>query len=462
MSDTKLELKSIETWFIHQTEKIRASAWTLPAASVIIAIALSQLTLYLDIALGASLLDKTDFLKIWTVTTAQALLSTIATSTLSLAGTAFSSIMVTMTLASQQFGPRLLRNFMKDRPSQLCLGVLMGTFVYCLFIIRGPRTEPQGKDEDFIPQISTIVAMALAIASLFFFIHFIQHVLIMIQEEQVIVDAYRGLQDTIRNIFPSVDAGEQERLSQPSDGEGWAVEAGKDGYIQAIDYEKLTKVARQYDAVLWIVCRSGWFITSRRAVARVIQGGEETDKAFIQAIQRCIYVGSNRTPEQDFEYGIRQLVEVCLRALSPGINDPFTAKDCLDYLGAALESVFARPLPASILRDGDDDIRVIKSITEYEGLVRAAIDQVRQASRTDCAVSSHLLDTLEKVTKTARLQEQQQVLLDQATMIHHDSVPTMHNDNDRNAITSRYQNVVNACHLIPSATKSMQSTASEN
>ncbi len=145
-----------------------------------------------------------------------------------------------------------------------------------------------------------------------------------------------------------------------------------------------------------------------------------------------------------------------------GINDPFTAKDCLDYLGAALESVFARPLPASILRDGDDDIRVIKSITEYEGLVRAAIDQVRQASRTDCAVSSHLLDTLEKVTKTARLQEQQQVLLDQATMIHHDSAPTMHNDNDRNAITSRYQNVVNACHLIPSATKSMQSTASEN
>eukprot|EP00544_Gedaniella_sp_CCMP2646_P009817 CAMPEP_0202494738 /NCGR_PEP_ID=MMETSP1361-20130828/13406_1 /ASSEMBLY_ACC=CAM_ASM_000849 /TAXON_ID=210615 /ORGANISM="Staurosira complex sp., Strain CCMP2646" /LENGTH=462 /DNA_ID=CAMNT_0049125415 /DNA_START=82 /DNA_END=1470 /DNA_ORIENTATION=+ len=462
MSDTKLELKSIETWFIHQTEKIRASAWTLPAASVIVAIALSQLTLYLDIALGASLLDNTDFLKIWTVTTAQALLSTIATSTLSLAGTAFSSIMVTMTLASQQFGPRLLRNFMKDRPSQLCLGVLMGTFVYCLFIIRGPRTEPQGKDEDFIPQISTIVAMALAIASLFFFIHFIQHVLIMIQEEQVIVDAYRGLQDTIRNIFPSVDAGEQERLSQPSDGEGWAVEAGKDGYIQAIDYEKLTKVARQYDAVLWIVCRSGWFITSRRTIARVIQGGEETDIAFIQAIQRCIYVGSNRTPEQDFEYGIRQLVEVCLRALSPGINDPFTAKDCLDYLGAALESVFARPLPASILRDGDDDIRVIKSITEYEGLVRAAIDQVRQASRTDCAVSSHLLDTLENVTKTARLEEQQQVLLDQATMIHHDSVPTMHNDNDRNAITSRYQNVVNACHLIPSAKKSMQSTANVN
>jgi uncharacterized membrane protein len=160
--------------------------------------------------------------------------------------------------------------------------------------------------------------MALAIASLFFFIHFIQHVLIMIQEEQVIVDAYRGLQDTIRNIFPSVDAGEQERLSQPSDGEGWAVEAGNDGYIQAIDYEKLTKVARQYDAVLWIVCRSGWFITSRRTIARVIQGGEETDIAFIQAIQRCIYVGSNRTPEQDFEYGIRQLVEVCLRALSPG------------------------------------------------------------------------------------------------------------------------------------------------
>jgi uncharacterized membrane protein len=355
--------------------------------------------------------------------------------------------MVTMTLATQQFGPRLLRNFMKDRASQFCLGVLMATFVYCLFIIRGPRSKQEG---DFVPQLSTIVAMALAIASLFFFIHFIQHVLTTIQEENVISDAYKGLKVTIHNIFPDVDAGEQERLPEPADGEGWPVEAGKSGYIQAIDSEALSKIARQNDVVLWIVCRPGWFMTARRTAVRVIQGGEaslDTDKKFISGIQKCIYVGSNRTPEQDFEYGIRQLVEVCLRALSPGVNDPFTAMDCIDYLGAGLESVFARPLPGSVLRDSDDNIRVHKSVTEYNGLVCAAVDQIRQASRTDCAVSCHLLDMLKNLAKTTNRQDQQQVVLDQATMISHDAVPAMFNDHDREAITSRYQQVVIACSM---------------
>lgn len=445
----------MRTWLRHSAEQIRASAWTLPAACVIVAVGLSQLTLYMDTEFGESMFDSTAYLKIWTVASAQSLLSTIASSTLSLAGVAFSSIMVTMTLATQQFGPRLLRNFMKDRSSQLCLGVLMGTFVYCLFIIRGPRSEQDG---DFVPQLSTIVAMALAIASLFFFIHFIQHVLSTIQEERVLADAYSGLEKTIHNIFPSdVDAGEQERVPEPSEGTGWAVEAGKSGYIQAIDYEALTKIARQYDVVLWAVCRAGWFITARRTAVRVIQGGEDsldTDKSFIQSIQKCIYVGSSRTPEQDFEYGIRQLVEVCLRALSPGVNDPFTAVDCIDYLGAALESVFARPLPGSILRDGDGNIRVVKSVTEYSGLVCAAVDQVRQASRMDCAVSCQLLDMLQNVAKTAQLQEQQQVLLNQASLINHDTVPAMYNDHDREAITSRYQQVVKACHLCSLAEKS--------
>jgi len=455
MSETKLTLKSIETWLRHSAEKIRASAWTLPASCVVIAIGLSQLTLYLDTEFGESLLDGTAYLKIWSVASAQSLLSTIASSALALAGTAFSSIMVTMTLATQQFGPRLLRNFMKDRSSQLCLGVLMGTFVYCLFIIRGPRTEPNNS-EDFVPQLSTIIAMVLAIASLFFFIHFIQHVLTTIQEEQVVADAYRGLESTIHTIFPPPDAGEQERLPEPSEDAGWAVEAGKNGYIQAIDYEKLTKIARQYDVVLWAVCRSGRFITSRRTAVRVIQGGDDnldTDKSFLQSIQRCIYVGSNRTPEQDFEYGIRQLVEICLRALSPGVNDPFTAIDCIDYIGAALESLFARPLPGSVLRDADDNIRVVKSVTEYEGLVCAAVDQVRQASRTDCAVSCHLLDMLQNIAKTANLQEQQEVVLNQANLINHDTVPAMYNDHDREAITSRYLEVVKACHLCPSDEK---------
>jgi uncharacterized membrane protein len=438
----------MNTWLKHVYEKIQASAWTTPTVSVLLAIILAQITLFFDSEFDASIFNANSFLSIASPDSARMLVSTIASSTLSLAGVAFSSIMVTMTLASQQFGPRLLRNFLKDRTSQICLGVLMGTFVYCLFVIRGPRNNDL--TATFIPQISVMTAMALAIVSLGFFIHFVQHVLKIIQSENIISDAHRGLQIMIDKSFPVSTAEQPEvcPLTNVEDIAGWNVKAGKLGYIQAIDFGKLFQLAIEHKAVLLTLVRPGEFLSPLQRVVRIIEGPDETevDEHFVQKVRSAFYISSNRTPEQDYEYGIRQLVEVALRALSPGINDPFSAMDCIDYLGSALQAIFERSLPQTVFRDDDGKIvRLIISATDWNGLVCGAVDQVRQAARSNCAVSCHLLNALRKMGEVAEREEQMAAILNQAELVNHDTCPEMHNDHDRKLISLGYEAVVKTC-----------------
>ncbi|EEC49226.1 predicted protein [Phaeodactylum tricornutum CCAP 1055/1] len=444
----------MHTLLQHFCEQLKASVWSAPAGCVVLAIVLSQFTLFLD---DRYTQDASGWFFITNSQGMSDLLSTIATSSLSLAGLSFSSIMVTMTLASGQFGPRLLRNFMKDRTSGYTLGTLMGTYTYCLFIIRGPPVE-EVDDKPFAPQISAFVATVLALLSLGIFIRFVQHTLLIIQAENVVADAHLGLLETIRNVFPNPDDGKvQERIHDPDDDEGWPIKSGRSGYVQAIDKMSLVQIASSESAKLYLWVRAGDFISSAETIVRVIEGEpeEKLTKETIQRIQQCIYVGRNRTSEQDYEYGIRQLVEVALRALSPGINDPYTAIDCIDYLGSGLQTIFERQLPQSVYRDAEDSIRVIWHVTDYEGLVCAAVDQIRQSARTNCAVSCHLLKMLKTTALVSDREDQRRALLRQATMVKRDTTPAMFNDHDKNAIETRYKAVVKACRLPdPEDTKS--------
>jgi len=387
-----------------------------------------------------------DFLHISSVDDARALTGTIATSMLALAGVSFSSIMVTMTLASQQFGPRILRNFLKDPTSQTTLGVLIGTFVYCLFLIRGIRSHD---DVNFVPQFSTLVAMALAIICLAVFIRFIHHILNEIQAESVIADTFRGLEETIDNVFPSPDSGESEHPDLPENDGGWDVIANKAGYIQAISFSSLAETARKYDVLLTSPRVAGDFISDQQAIVRVVKGPSmaKIEIELIEEIQNAFLVGKVRTPEQDYEYGFRQLVEIALRALSPGINDPFTAMDSLDYLGAALQSAFSRPLPLSAHRDQDDNLRVIGRAASYPALVEAAFNQIRQAAVDRCDVSCRILEVIEATARVSEREDQQEALLKQAILVNENTLPQMLNEHDRQAIATRFQAVLRTCDL---------------
>ncbi|MGJ8696514.1 MAG: DUF2254 domain-containing protein [Verrucomicrobiaceae bacterium] len=435
------------TFISHVSEKIRASAWTIPSALVISAIILSQFILWADTMLAGVDGWWKSIVGLGDQAGARSLLATIATSMLAVAGVSFSSIMVTMALASQQFGPRLLRNFIKDKVSQTVLGALLATFTFCIFAMRGIK-EVGGPV--LIPHLSILIALLLALVCLTLFIRFVHHILSDIQVEEVTADAFKVLQTTIKSVFPEPNATSEQSDLTDVDRTGWEITAGKTGYIQAIDFDSLIETARKHDAVLATLSRAGHFTSDDQPVIRVIEGPSFDDfpTEFAETVRAAFFVGNVRTPEQDFEYGVRQLVEIALRALSPGINDPITAMNCIDYLGAGLQLAFSRPLPPSTHRDIDENVRLFTPASSYGSLVEASFNQVRQAAREKCDVSCCLLEVIARIATTSNSEEQQRALLQQATLINQDTLAALFNDHDCEAIRERFARVLKSCHLL--------------
>lgn len=437
----------MRTFFSHIWEKLQVSIWTTPVLYTLLAFALARYTLWMDQQGIRQALIAADWIQISSADSARALLGTIGTSMLSLAGISFSSILVAVTLASQQFGPRLLRNFLKDHTSQRTLGILLATFLYCIYIQR----EIQDIESHlYVPQLSVFSALILSVICLGFFVAFVQSILTQIQGEHVVENAYRQLEHSIDAVFPENDVEQAPRRSDPDEEDGWDISAGQLGYVQAIAIDQIVELASEHGLKIVTNLRAGHFVTHEQPVFRVVEGaGEgELDDEVIGKIQDTIYVGVVRTPEQDYEYGFRQLVEVACRALSPGINDPFTAMDCLEYLGAGLQLAFSRPLPGTLHRDDDGSIRVISWVTDHERLVDGAFDQIRQAGRDKCDVSSRMLEVIARTARLSKQADQQFALLRQAALVAENTPPALFNDHDRGAIFRRFEAVKTACNKL--------------
>lgn len=431
----------MKTLIAHLIENVRASAWTLPATYVAAAITAAFFGLWVDRTYIYEIEGWTEWLRVSSPGTALSILSAIATSVLALAGVSFSSILVTMSLASQQFGPRLLRNFMKDRVGQGAMGIMIGTYLFCLITMR--RIDPDAQNIQ-VPQITTLIALVFALLCLVSFIRFIHHILVEIQAESVVTDAYGNLISTIKATFP--DAVELDEYPTATDlqynenADGWEILAGKHGYLQAVNHDELIDVAADQEAILALHCRPGDFLARQEAVVRVVSGPniDNFPDSAAKRIRKALFVGPVRTPEADYEYGFRQLVEVALRALSPGINDPFTAMDCLDYIRAGLEEVFVRPLPPRVLRDSEGAVRLLTQGSSYKGLVDSGCDQIRRAAMERCDVSCKLLEILQHVTQVARRADQLVALQEQGNLVHENTLPLMQNAHDRCQISTRY------------------------
>lgn len=434
----------MKTFGTHFIEKLQTSAWTVPTFCTFCGIILSQILLWMDYSTDLGEVEWIQFIGGGTPEGARSLLSTIATSMLAITGVSFSSIIVALTLASQQFGPRLLRNFIRDTFSQSVLGVLIGTFVYCLLVMRGVKG---GDSSEFLPHLSIIGAMLLALLSLGFFIKFIHHIVNLIQGELVVAEAFQFLENAITNVFPDPEKDRPEQREAGHELDGWFIESGKTGYVQAVNIQRLVEIAEEHDLVLETDCRAGHFVSQKNKLLRVVRGPskEDMDDELLKDLRAAIFTGEVRTPEQDHQYGIRQLVEVALRALSPGINDPFTAMNCIDYLGAGLQLALRSPLPASVHRDEDGEIRVYSWRTTHSNLVEAVCNQIRQAAVDRCDVSCRLLEMLALVATQCVNNDQTEALKTQAYLILNDTVPRMTNDHDARALKSRHEAMVDAC-----------------
>lgn len=396
----------MKIWIWSRWDELRANFWFVPTVMAVAAALLSLATIHLDRATPYH--NRLATLG-WFFTRgpegSRAVLATVAGSMMTITSVTFSITIVALQLASSQFGPRLLRNFMRDRGNQFALGTFIGTFTYSLLIL---RTINGTEGEQFVPHISVTVGLGLAMASLGVFIYFIHHAAGSIQTENVLAGVCRDLDDAIDRLYPA-DAGEggvepglgEADLPEAFDREAEPILAVSSDYLQAVDLERLLALASERDMIVAIPLRPGKFVFAGDALARAWPPGrlEEGDA---EAIRGAFYLGMRRTPAQDVEFAIDQLVEVAVRAASPGVSDPFTVINCIDRLGASLGRLAGREVPSAYRYDHDGRLRLIADRSTLPGIVDAAFNQIRQAGRGDAAVTMRLLECIAAVGRLAR------------------------------------------------------------
>ena len=387
-------MKSVRTknWW----ETLTSTLWFVPAVMTTASIAVAALTTAFD--RGSRIDGGWFFLYSGGPEGARSVLSTIAGSMITVAGVAFSATMVALSFASSQLGPRLLRNFMKDRGNQVVLGTFIATFVFCLFVLRTVSESPNA----FVPHLGVTAGLVLALASLVVLIYFIHHVARMLQADYVIGSVATELDHAIESLYPGGlgDDAPPDRLEEMKAQERRLREEraarvcpSTSGYVHALDVELLMKLATKHDLVVRILSRPGRYVHDDTPAAEIWPAAA-VDDAIRRKVDAAFIIGRTRTSQQDVEFAINQLVEVAVRALSPGINDPFTAITCVDRLSTALLHLMRREFPPRFRVDGEGSLRVIADRPDFAGVTDAAFHQIRQAAANMPSVTIHLLESL--------------------------------------------------------------------
>jgi uncharacterized membrane protein len=363
----------------------------------------------------------------------------------------FSITIVTLTLASTQFGPRMLRNFIRDRITQLTLGSFVATFVYAILalVCIGP-----GSHGEFVPHLSITVTMALVIIDVGVLVVFIDHIAKSIQLPQVIASIARDLSRAIEaEVVPSsaetpkVGPSLSEMLVR-LDEDSAVVCAPSSGYLQYVSMSTLIDIATRSHAVIRLLRRPGHFVVEGEPLANVWPASAAPGVA--RALGGAHATGPHRTLTQDLSFAVDQLVEIAIRALSPAVNDTFTALACIDWLGDGLGKIAARWRPATVHRDVSGRVRVIAVTVNFDRLVERAHDKIRQASRAMPAVMIRQLDALVKVMAYAD-STQRELLLSQARMIMSACEESVPESADRADVRRRYEAVLAAASAAPSS-----------
>jgi uncharacterized membrane protein len=349
---------------------------------------------------------------------ARQMLSTIASSMITVAGVVFSVTVVALSLSSTQFGPRLLRTFMKDTGTQLSLGSFVSTYIYCLVVMRNVITTT---DEDFIPNLSIALAIVLTIVNLMVLIYFIHNVSTSIQADHVIDRVHSEFTSGISDLFPEElgeDIAEEEISEKPAEHlvHSTDLRHPRSGYVQALDNEALWRLACRKDMLLDIHRIPGDHLVANELVMTVHSSaplGKEVRDALIDAH----ILGYQRTSEQDLGTTIDQLVEIALRALSPSLNDPFTASTCIDRLCAGFCRLAGRKFPSPYRRGDDGRLRMItRGIVTFEHLFQNAFMRITIKAVNELQVLQRMQMAMLTLRKYARTRKQEQAI------VHHEQL----------------------------------------
>ena len=372
--------------------------WVRPAFVVLLCIGLALLATWFD-HLSTAASDATSS---WGYSGggegARSLLGAVASSSIGVAGTIFSITIAALSLASGQMGPRLLRNFVRDARNQVALGIFLGTFAYALMVLRTVRTIDEGT---FVPHVGVTGAMILALVCVGTLVWFVHHIATSINVETV-VDAVH------RDLVTAIMAKTQDIASLLPPGtpvRDMAVSGTGSGYLQAIDGAVLADWALDNGVVIRMLVRPGAFVPTGAPVAVVSAAVD----GLCQVLDNALTFGRRQAAMQDLEYSIRQLNEIAVRALSPGINDPFTAGSVLDHFGDALCRIAPRHLPrGAIEREGQ--IVLTLDVVDYDGLCDGMFHTIRQNGSGSAYVLIRLLEVLSRVAEVERFADRRATL----------------------------------------------------
>ncbi len=388
-------------WKVFDT--IRQSYWFIPLSMTLGAIALAIVMVALDRIAGVTWVDRIPWLYSNQPSGARALLQTIAGSMITVAGVTFSITIAAVANASAQFGPRLMTNFMNDRGNQITFGTFVATFIYCLLVLRTVRGSDGALALDvFVPNFATLGGLAMALASLGVLIYFIHHIPESIHISEMIAGVGRKLVARIEAMYPAklgdshsdVDGAGSEALAPHLPIEDVrAVSASRRGFVQHVERKQLMDVARKRDLVLWIVRKPGDFAAPGMPLVMAKPSGLVNDRV-ASAIRAVFVVGARRTDSQDVLFLVNQLVEVAARALSPGVNDPFTATSCIDWLTAAAAELAGREIPDRYRFDDEGHLRIVAPEIDFEEFTAAAFGQLRPYVQRDRNATLHTLERM--------------------------------------------------------------------
>ena len=385
--------------------QVQTSLWFLPALLTVGAMLLAAFTVWLD-QRGFAATESGWFMLVAGAEGARGVLSTVAGSIITVTGVVFSITIVVLQLASSQYSPRVLRSFTEDRVNHLVLGVFIGTFTYALLVLRTVRSEFADYDR-FVPTLSVNTAVALALLSIGFLIYFINHIARSIQAETIIARVTADALEVVERLFPQqLGTGAPEEPAA----EYWAaapravVYADRSGFVQSVQAEQMLQLADRHDLLLRLETHIGAFVLDGDALISIIGGSAE--RLPMRELRQTVVLGPERTRFQDVERGLIELTDIAVRALSPGINDPTTARVCVHRLTEIFAQMGMRRFPPIVRKGAAGSVRVVAPRAHFAELVTLAYGQIRAYARGHPAVIATMTESLQRLL--ARLPAERQ------------------------------------------------------
>jgi len=348
---------------------------------------------------------------------AQIILGGIAASIMTVVSIVFAIMLMTLTLASMQFSPRIIVSFVQDRVTQWTLGIFLGTFLYCMAALPAARSLPR----PFAPIFTVMGAMLLAVACVGWLLFFIHHISRALSVNHI-VD--RIAADTIAMIDQMMPWPHRpDRLLRTEAGAAAAsanweatVASDESGYIRFVDRKRLVGLAKNYRVKINVLRRVGHFVPAGVPLLAVSKDGRLTPEG-MGDLRGAFDLGPTRTLQQDVEFGVLQIVDIALKAISPAVNDPSTAINCVDQLSSIMIRFAAREPPEAVLYDPPGTARVVIPWIGFDRLLEAAFEQIRLYSKSDVAVSLRLLRALGDIAATTPDPEYRRTLLERGRRV---------------------------------------------